>query len=145
MRVTSTVNLNFHINRLNARFAEQLSIHAMSTTWDNEKGLQHEHRRGVKHATTESNPPRWNWVKLNVALTLLFCSLCAWSYTGSRERAIWGSGSLMGAAGEDLCPQQQPIVPQRHKNIIDDLNKRFSSDAFEKEAVKLLGDAVRIP
>lgn len=127
----------------------------MPTTWDDEKESQQEHGgRGAKYAAAASNFQRadssrwkWNWLKLSAALTLVLCSLCIWPYTGSRGRTLWNLTSLVGPLGKDsdVCPQQQPIVPQRHKDIIDDLNKHYSTDAFEEEAVRLLGGAVKIP
>ena len=44
-----------------------------------------------------------------------------------------------------LCPQVEQILPEKHRELWDDVGDLFSLDSFKLKAAEWLGGAVRIP
>ena len=102
----------------------------------------------IEHATwlysvPKSRPSsrRGSWVGLLFAAVVISVSTALWShrFTGMGVEAIF-TPSLKGA-----CPQQAAIPPQEHAELLDGVEKLFTTEGFKSEAFESLGGAVRIP
>lgn len=80
-------------------------------------------------------------------MTALILSIYIWASQGlhrSDSRPIFELGhSYVG--NESLCPQEEPLSPHRHGDLVKNINEFYSSDFFEKKALQLLAEAVQIP
>lgn len=123
------------------------------STWGDEEALTKKDQRtagSVSSPAHERDARMPSWVRRSVVLrfvSVLVLSLYVWASQGRDNSGANLTFGLSPFSGEEesICPQEHPLSPQLHGGLVSDLNKIYSSDAFEKKAIKLLSGAVQIP
>lgn len=89
--------------------------------------------------------PHAGWGAAKLGLVLLLSSLLVWLST----KHIGGHLEVSPLTGRfkagEVCPQQDPLTPSKHADLIRELDVLYSTGEFKEWAVELLSGAVKIP